>query len=72
VSQIVPSIHPFIAIMESDLIIHTVESAAAAASETGHKTMLDGAKAMAMTTVDLMLRPDSLTAAKRELDLLMK
>ncbi|MBW2369111.1 MAG: amidohydrolase [Deltaproteobacteria bacterium] len=64
VSQIVPAIHPWIAIMPADAIFHTPESSEAAISDVGHKAMLDGAKAMAMTTVDLMLQPQMLNKAK--------
>jgi amidohydrolase len=67
VSQIVPSVHAFIAIMPEDGGWHTVESAAAAASEEGHKAMFDSAKAMAMTTVDLLMRPEILKKAQEEL-----
>jgi amidohydrolase len=66
VSQITPSIHVFIAIMPPDTAWHTVESAAASASEEGHKVMLDGAKAMAMTTLDLILNPEILKKAHDE------
>lgn len=68
VSQIVPSIHAWIAFTDGDLMMHSVESAAAAASEAGHKAMLDGAKAMAMTAIDLILQPDALDKAKKEFE----
>jgi hypothetical protein len=68
VSQIAPSIHAWIAFMDNDLMMHSVESAAAAGSETGHKLMLDGAKAMAMTAIDLILQPDALDKAKKEFE----
>jgi amidohydrolase len=66
VSQIVPSIHAFIAILPKDEGLHTIEFAAAAASEEGHTAMLDSAKAMAMTTVDLIMRPEVLKQAQEE------
>jgi len=72
VSQIIPSIHVWIAIASPEVGWHTVESAAAAASEKGHKTMLDGAKAMAMTTIDLIMHPDILSKAKDEFRILRK
>ena len=54
VSQVVPSIHPTIAIAPGDVLIHTPEFAAAAASEAGHNGLLDAAKAMAMTVADIL------------------
>ncbi|HEU65336.1 MAG TPA: M20 family peptidase [Chloroflexi bacterium] len=54
VSQLVPSIHPTIAIASPEVFIHTPEFAAAAASETGHEGLLDAAKAMAMTVADIL------------------
>lgn len=68
VSQITPSIHVGIAIAPSDVGWHSVESAAAAASDEGLKAMLDGAKAMAMTTIDLIVRPDILKEAQDEFE----
>jgi len=53
VSHIIPTIQPFIAVGKG-AAIHTREFAAAAASEDGIKGMLDAAKAMAMTAVDLL------------------
>ncbi len=66
VSQITPSIHVFIAIAPTDVAWHTVESTAACASEEGHKAMLDSAKAMAMTTIDLIMRSEILKKAHDE------
>jgi amidohydrolase len=53
VSQVVPSIHATIAIAPSEVLIHTPEFAAVAASQAGHKGLLDAAKAMAMTVADI-------------------
>ena len=63
VSQMTPSIHPWIAITSRDVGFHSVESTAASASEEGHKAMLDGAKAMAMTAIDLITNPEILKEA---------
>jgi len=54
VSQVVPSIHPAIAIAPRDVLIHTPEFAAAAVSDAGHNGLLDAAKAMAMTVADIL------------------
>lgn len=66
VSQVVPAIHPSIAIIEPGISIHTHEFARAAASESGHKGLIDAAKAMAMTIVDLLGNPETLTRVKTE------
>ena len=66
VSQLVPSIHPWLAIAPRGTTWHTPESAAAAASDTGHRTVLDGARALAMTALDILLRPEVLREAQRE------
>jgi amidohydrolase len=57
VSQVVPAIHPYIAIGSEDLVGHSIEFRKAAASEEGLTAMLNGAKALAMTAVDLLARP---------------
>ena len=54
VSQVVPSIHPTIAIASPEVLIHTPEFAAAAASEAGHEGLTDAAKALAMTVADIL------------------
>ncbi len=66
VSQIVPSIHPHVAIAAKEVVGHSPEFAAAAASETGIKGMLDGAKAMAMTVIDLVASPEIVSRVKWE------
>ena len=64
VSYVVPSIHPMIAVAPKGISIHTPEFALHAAGPAGDAAVLDGAKAMAMTVVDLWLAPDSLAAAR--------
>jgi len=66
VSQIVPAIHPMIAIAPRNVTIHSEEFARAAASDTGMKGLRDGAVAVAMTVTDLLSRPDVLAAVKEE------
>ena len=65
VSQVVPSIHPMIAIASPEVFIHTQEFASAAASGAGHEGLMDAAKAMAMTVADI-LRPRMLDKIKQE------
>ena len=66
VSQVVPSIHPTIAIAPPGVLIHTPEFAAAAASKAGHEGLMDAAKAMAMTVVDILGQPGILDKIKQE------
>jgi amidohydrolase len=66
VSQIVPTIHPSVAIAGKEVVAHSPEFASAAASEAGIQGLLDGAKALAMTVVDLVANPEIVTRIKRE------
>lgn len=66
VSQVVPSIHPMVAIVSPKVSLHSPEFASAAASEAGHQGLLDAAKAMAMTMVDVIGRPEVLEKIKQE------
>ena len=66
VSQVVPAIHPFVGIADKGILIHSTEFAAAAASDRGMKGMLDAAKAMAMTVVDLLADSEALAKVKKE------
>ena len=66
VSQVVPGIHPTVAIAPEGVSVHSPEFAAAAASEVGLKGMLDAAKALAMTVVDLVTNPETMAAVKEE------
>lgn len=54
VSHRVPSIHPMLAVAPQDVIIHNAEFARWAASEKGDLAVLDGAKSLAHTAVELM------------------
>ncbi|MCB9140428.1 MAG: M20 family metallopeptidase [Caldilineaceae bacterium] len=58
VSQTVPSLHPYLPIADIGVGGHTPEFAVAAASERGNHALLQSAKAMAMTAVDLMTQPE--------------
>jgi amidohydrolase len=64
VSHVVPSIHPMIAVAPRGISIHTPEFALHAAGPAGDAAVVDGAKTMAMTVVDLWMAPDSLAAAR--------
>ena len=66
VSQVVPAIHPSVAIASSDVLLHSSEFVLAAASDSGHGGLLDAAKALAMTVVDLLNEPQALAKVKDE------
>ena len=65
VSQVVPSIHPTIAIASPEVLIHTPEFACRSRLEVGHEGLMDAAKAMAMTVADI-LQPGMLDKIKQE------
>jgi amidohydrolase len=66
VSQLVPAIHPTVGIVSEDITLHSPDFAAAAASEKGIEGMLDAAKALAMTVVDLVSSPETANQVKKE------
>ena len=68
VSQLVPSIHPEVAIAPRGVIIHSPEFALAAASEAGSRGLLDAAKALAMTVVDLVSSHEVMSKVKEEFE----
>jgi amidohydrolase len=53
VSHLVPSIHPMIAVAPRGTAIHTAEFASHAISQRADQAIVDGAKAMALTALDL-------------------
>lgn len=55
ISHLVPAIHPMIKVAPDGVPIHSVEFARWAADEPGDRAVVDGAKAMAMTVVDLWI-----------------
>ncbi len=54
VSHRVPSIHPMLGVAPLNVIIHNAEFARWAASDKGDAAVIDGAKALALTALDLM------------------
>jgi metal-dependent amidase/aminoacylase/carboxypeptidase family protein len=53
VSQVVPSIHPMLAIEANGAVNHQAEFAAATVTDSGDQAIRDGALAMAYTVIDL-------------------
>lgn len=64
ISQVVPSIHPMIAVAPKGIGIHTTEFEIHAGSAAGDRAVLDGAKAMAMTIADLWTSEGTLAAVR--------
>lgn len=58
VSALIPTIHPGIAIAPPEVGSHSPAFAERAASEDGRRGLIDAAKAMAMTAVDVLTDPD--------------
>jgi metal-dependent amidase/aminoacylase/carboxypeptidase family protein len=66
VSQLVPTIQPLVSITSTGIPIHTPQFAKAAATEDALHALLDAAKAMAMTAVDLLADPETLEKVWKE------
>jgi len=67
VSHVVPSIHPYLAIVdENEALCHQHKFAHAAASDRGLKTAIEAAKALARTAVELLVDDKLRTAAREE------
>jgi amidohydrolase len=66
VSQVVPALHPYIAIAPAGTAGHTIEFRQAAKSAAGNEGLINAAKAMAMTTIDLLSDQKMLEAVKKE------
>jgi metal-dependent amidase/aminoacylase/carboxypeptidase family protein len=66
VSHRVPAIHPMIQVSPPTVVIHNAEFAAYAKSERGDQAIIDGAKGLAMTTLDFFADADLREAAKAD------
>jgi amidohydrolase len=68
VSHVTPAIHPYLSIGPDDLVGHSPEFAAAAASEDGYEAMIAAAKGLAATAADILLQPDLYQAIREEFE----
>ena len=68
VSHRVASIHPMLAVAPAGVIIHNPEFARWAASERGDAAVLDGAKAMALTALELMSNGEFLNTVRGDFE----
>ncbi|MCJ7606183.1 MAG: M20 family metallopeptidase, partial [Dehalococcoidales bacterium] len=66
VSRLVPAIQPLVSIAPDDIQLHTPGFAKAAATEEALGCMLDAARAMAMTAVDILADPDTAVKVREE------
>jgi amidohydrolase len=64
ISYLVPSIHPMIRVAPAGVPIHTVDFAKWAVGPEGDRAVVDGAKTMAMTVVDLWCEPGLIEAVR--------
>ena len=66
VSQVIPIIQPMIRISDVPVAGHSIEKKEACRSETGLNSIAVGAKALALTALDLIEQPELLAAIKAE------
>jgi amidohydrolase len=66
VSHRVPSIHPMLGVAPAGVIIHNPEFARYAASDKGDAAVIDGAKSLAMTALDLMADPAAMAETRAD------
>jgi metal-dependent amidase/aminoacylase/carboxypeptidase family protein len=66
ISHLIPCIHALISIAPKGIANHSIEFAEAAASKEGIEALIDAAKSMAMTAVDLVTTPNIVKQVKGE------
>ena len=66
VSQVVPSLHAYVAIVAETGALHTREFAEATVSPEGRRGLDVAVRALAMTAIDLLVRPEAVQASRRE------
>jgi amidohydrolase len=66
ISQVIPAIHAYFAIAPDEVSGHSIEMAEAACSGAGDRAIVDAAKSLAMTAVDLLAEPEFLEQAREE------
>jgi amidohydrolase len=66
ISQVIPAIHAYFAIAPDEVSGHSIEMAEAARSEAGDQAIVDAAKSLALTAVDLLAQPELLEQARQE------
>ncbi len=66
VSKVVPAANAYVSIGPKSVASHSREFAVCAASEDGHRALLQSAQAMATMAYDLLTKPEIIAAAKAE------
>jgi amidohydrolase len=66
VSRLVPTIQPMVSVAPEAVLIHTPEFARVAGTEDALRCILDAAKAMAMTAIDLLASPETMEEVQAE------
>jgi len=66
VSQALPALHPYLAIAPDGTAGHTVEFREASLSPAGHEGLINAAKGMAMTAIDLLSDPQVMQEVRQE------
>ena len=66
ISQILPAVHAYFAIVPESIANHTPEFSVAAAAPEGDKAVIDGAATLAMTAADLLAESSLLAQAKAD------
>ena len=66
ISQILPAVHAYFAIVPDSIANHTVEFATASASPAGDTAVVEGAAALAMTAAELLAEPTLIAQAKAD------
>jgi metal-dependent amidase/aminoacylase/carboxypeptidase family protein len=68
VSQVIPALHPYIAITAPSVAGHSIDFQKAAGSTAGHRGLLVAAKGLAMTALDLFTTPRHVQHMKSDFD----
>jgi amidohydrolase len=66
VSQIIPAAYAFFSICDSEVSWHSKEVAAATKTGRGHAVLIEAAKMLAMSTLDLLGNPDLMAMSRQE------
>ncbi len=66
ISHLVPSIHPTIAVAPPDVSIHTIDFERFAGGPEGDRAVIDAARAMAATVIDLWAEPGTIDEVRAE------
>jgi metal-dependent amidase/aminoacylase/carboxypeptidase family protein len=66
ITQVVPGIHPGMAIGPKEMVGHSHEMCVASASPEGDRCVIDAAKVMALSAIDILTTPELREKAWRE------